>query len=52
MIAASVWVIFSSGTISISAVAIFAVSCALCIWKNPEAVLLVIGSAIAGWLIW
>lgn len=52
MIAASVWVIFSSGSISISAAIIFAVSCALCIWKNPEAILLVLGAAVAGWVIW
>jgi chromate transporter len=52
MIAASVWVIFSSGTISISAAIIFAISCALCIWKNPEPILLVLGAAVAGWLIW
>ncbi len=52
MIAASVWIIFSSGTLSIPAFVIFAVSCALCIWKNPESILLVLGAAVAGWVIW
>jgi chromate transporter len=52
MIAASVWVIFGSGTLSIPAALIFAVSLALCLWKNPEPVLMIIGAAIAGWLIW
>lgn len=52
MIAASVWVIFSTGTLSIPAAIIFAISAALCIWKNPEPILLVLGAALAGWAIW
>lgn len=52
MIVASVWVIFESGSITISAGIIFLVSCVLCIWKNPEPVLMVIGAALAGWMIW
>lgn len=52
MICASIWVIFSSGTIELPAFVIFGIATALCIWKNPEPILLIVGSAITGWLIW
>jgi chromate transporter len=52
MITASVWVIFSTGTMSLASVAVFAVTAALCIWKNPEPILLILAAALAGWLIW
>lgn len=52
MITASVWVIFSTGTMSIPAFVIFAVATALCVWKNPEPILMIIGAAVAGWMIW
>ena len=52
MIFASVWVVFASGTISIPAVAIFAVALAVSVWKNPEPIFLIVASGIAGWLIW
>jgi chromate transporter len=52
MIFASVWVIFSTGTLSIPAVMIFAITLALALWKNPEPILLILAAAVAGWLIW
>lgn len=52
MISASVWVIFSTGTMSIPAFVIFAVAAAICVWKNPEPILLILGAAVAGWVIW
>lgn len=50
MIAVSVWVVFSSAPVSVMSVIVFAATFALTLWKNPEPVLLIIGSALAGWL--
>jgi chromate transporter len=51
MIFASVWVVFSSAPLSVWSFLIFAITFALTTWKNPEPVLLIIGSAVAGWLL-
>lgn len=52
MIFASVWVIFSTGSIGIPAALIFAITLGITVWKNPEPILLILGAALAGWLIW
>ncbi|NUN05313.1 MAG: chromate transporter [Bdellovibrio sp.] len=50
MIAVSVWVVFSSAPVSVVSLLIFAATFGLTVWKNPEPVLLIIGSALAGWI--
>lgn len=50
MITVSVWVVFSSAPINVLSFLVFGATFALTIWKNPEPVLLIIGSALAGWL--
>lgn len=52
MITASVWVIFHTGTLSIPAVVIFALSLGICLWKNPESILMIAVAGFAGWMIW
>lgn len=52
MIFASVWVIFETGEVGIPAALIFAITLGIAVWKNPEPILLILGAALAGWLIW
>jgi len=48
MIAASVWTVFASGQINVTAGVIFVCVLALSIWKNPEPIFLIAGSALLG----
>lgn len=52
MIFASVWTVFRSGSIDYFAAGIFVLTFAITVWKNPEPILLIIASGIAGWFIW
>ncbi len=51
MIFASVWVIFSTGSVGIPAALIFAITLGITVWKNPEPILLILAAAGVGWLI-
>ncbi len=48
MITASVWTVFSSGQINLMSAVIFVSVLAVSIWKNPEPILLIGGSALVG----
>jgi chromate transporter len=52
MITASVWVIFHTGTLSMPAAVIFLLTTVICVWKNPEPILLILTSGLLGFLIW
>lgn len=48
MITASVWTVFSSGQINLMSAVLFVSVLAVSIWKNPEPILLIGGSALVG----
>lgn len=48
MIFFSVWLVYSSGNINVISFCIFAAMLGITLWKNPEPILLIAGSAILG----
>lgn len=51
MIFTSVWTVFSTGNVNWISLTIFAAAFGISIWKNPEPVLLILGSALLGYFI-
>lgn len=50
MIFASVWVVFASGSVSWISAGIFVLMLGISLWKNPEPILIILGSALLGFI--